>query len=293
MRSPPGVQAVVAKPIAGRNRASANTCGSASPGDHVATRKSRRRILNRQRKLRPRRRPHRRETPRERLERPRHVARRPLYDPDFRPGQILRRGFENRSFLRACGAAEPSVTTPVIITASHLPSPDTVIGAMYAGSFLSSHASMSNGTASAAGLVVGWAAIDRDAIANTDIIANWPVSLCLLGRHVLGGADDPSGHGQAVAGENLGDAEIGQLDEPLGGDQQVGGLQIAMNDAGVVRRLERLADLDGDFDRLLPGNSLFAAHQRHQRFTGDVFHRVVVVFARRRRSRTTRRCADS
>ena len=61
-----------------------------------------------------------------------------------------------------------------------------------------------------------------------------PFSLGLFGRHVLGGADDSAGHGQAIAGEDLGDAEIGQLDDSLGSDQQVGGLQVAVNDAGVV-----------------------------------------------------------
>ena len=48
----------------------------------------------------------------------------------------------------------------------------------------------------------------------------------------------------------LGQAEVEHLHEAIGGDLDVGGLQIAMDDAALVRRLERLGDLPRDRQRL-------------------------------------------
>src|SRR6185437_5947454 len=43
--------------------------------------------------------------------------------------------------------------------------------------------------------------------------------------------------------QQLGDAEIEQLDLAVGGDQHVGGLQVAMHDQGAMGGFDRAADL--------------------------------------------------
>ena len=84
----------------------------------------------------------------------------------------------------------------------------------------------------------------------------------LLRRHVGRGAEDHAGCvlGRAMAHasvksasrrcpgrprriERLGQAEVQHLDGAVGRDLDVGRLQIAMDDAAVVRRLERVGDL--------------------------------------------------
>ena len=74
----------------------------------------------------------------------------------------------------------------------------------------------------------------------------------LLGRHVRGRADHRAGRGLeadvlVVAVEQLGDAEVEQLDElgAVGGrdDDHVVGLEVAVDDADGVRGLEAVADL--------------------------------------------------
>ncbi len=106
----------------------------------------------------------------------------------------------------------------------------------------------------------------------------------LLGAHVGGGAEDDAGRG-GVAGEGgrerqvgalallprLGEPEVEHLDRAVGPDLDVGGLEIAVDDPGVVGGLERLGDLDRDGERLLdrdrpPGDHLvepFALDQLH------------------------------
>ena len=86
-----------------------------------------------------------------------------------------------------------------------------------------------------------------------------PFSLGLLGGHVLGGANDATGHRQAIAGENLGHAKIREFDEPLGRHEQIGRLQVAMNDARVMRRLQCLADVNGNLERPSPGEPQFTS----------------------------------
>ena len=81
----------------------------------------------------------------------------------------------------------------------------------------------------------------------------------LLGCHVAGGSHHLAGHG-AEQGRGhrccpvacrrhlggLGEAEIEDLGVAVFGDEHVGGFQIAMNDAGLVRRTQRLGDLRGE-----------------------------------------------
>ena len=72
----------------------------------------------------------------------------------------------------------------------------------------------------------------------------------LLGRHVVGRTDDTAGHRHLRGAEQLGDAEVQELDLILASQQQVGGFQVAMHDSPVVRVLQGGANLHcqtGDF----------------------------------------------
>ena len=103
----------------------------------------------------------------------------------------------------------------------------------------------------------------------------------LLGRHVGGGAEDHAGrrhggrgdgrrvHGVArradrgLGAQRLGEAEVEHLDGAVVADLDVGGLEVAMDDALLVRGLERLGDLAGDGQRL--GQRDRAAGHEHGR----------------------------
>ncbi len=77
-----------------------------------------------------------------------------------------------------------------------------------------------------------------------------------LRRHVVGRAEDAAGRGEAAARflievddrRLFGQAEVEQLHDAALGDEDVGGLHVAMNDALLVRRVERIGDLDGEVD---------------------------------------------
>ena len=75
----------------------------------------------------------------------------------------------------------------------------------------------------------------------------------LLGRHVSRGSQRSAGGRQRRRVQVLGDPEIGQLDLAVGRDHQVRRLQIAVDDAVLVRVVERVADLDSQLDHLAPG----------------------------------------
>ena len=69
-------------------------------------------------------------------------------------------------------------------------------------------------------------------------------------------ASDPRRASAATRGE----AEVEDLDAAVGGEEDVLRLQVAMDDALLVRRGEAARDLDGDLDRLADGQR--AALQR-------------------------------
>ena len=86
-------------------------------------------------------------------------------------------------------------------------------------------------------------------------------ALSLFGRHVHNRADDQAVHragrardGDGIRGREILDrpreAEIEDLHDPGRRDLDVGWLQVAMHDPVVVRRLQRLGDLPGDWDRV-------------------------------------------
>ena len=92
----------------------------------------------------------------------------------------------------------------------------------------------------------------------------------LLGRHVGGGAEDHAGPSwrtvsvgavveptrQLVHGPiGLGEAEVEHLDRAVRRDLDVRRLEVAVDDALLVRRLERLGDLPRDRQRLVEQES--------------------------------------
>ena len=94
----------------------------------------------------------------------------------------------------------------------------------------------------------------------------------LLGRHVGRGAEDDPGGGPGVgegrglrevgggsrpgtvARPRLGEAEVEDLDLPVGGHLHVGGFEVAVDDALLVGLLEGLGHLLRDGDRLVDGD---------------------------------------
>ena len=97
-------------------------------------------------------------------------------------------------------------------------------------------------------------------------------SLHLLGRHVVRRADDPPRFGQAGILERLGQSEVGDGHAPAAVDENVLRLQVAMNHALLVRRLQPFADLPEDVHGLRKGQPAFAAHHRREVLAGDVLH---------------------
>ena len=98
----------------------------------------------------------------------------------------------------------------------------------------------------------------------------------LLGRHVRGRTHRHAGHGQSgrvvlpdAGPDRLGEAEIGELGRAIGSEQDVGRLDVAVEDPARVEVDERLADLQHHLGRLDPGQALTAVDRR---FEGDAGH---------------------
>ena len=69
----------------------------------------------------------------------------------------------------------------------------------------------------------------------------------LFGREVLGRPQHRLVGGEVVAeGNRLGDAEVADHGAAFGGEQNVGGFDVAMDDAGAVRGAQRVGDLRAD-----------------------------------------------
>ncbi len=92
----------------------------------------------------------------------------------------------------------------------------------------------------------------------------------LLGRDVVGGAQHAAVRGQALVDEHARDAEVGHLGRPLGVDQDVLGLDVAVDDAAVVRGAQRAGDLDRVGDRLGDRQAAQAADALLERLALDV-----------------------
>ena len=92
--------------------------------------------------------------------------------------------------------------------------------------------------------------------------------LDVLGRHVRRRAEQLPGHRHALLVDDLRDAEVGELDEPVVADHDVLGLDVAMDDAELVRVLERARHLAGDHLRDLG--------ERQRRVGEEVLERAAV-----------------
>ena len=69
----------------------------------------------------------------------------------------------------------------------------------------------------------------------------------LFGAHITGGGEEPALDGQVGDhAEVLGEAEIHQHRAAVGTEQDVGGLEVAVDDAALVDRGERTGDLRGE-----------------------------------------------
>ena len=109
----------------------------------------------------------------------------------------------------------------------------------------------------------------------------------LLGRHVGDGAQDGAFlglradglRGVVVAGGcrlgELGEAEVEDFDGAVVGDDDVGGLDVAVDDAGGVGLAQAFGDLDGDAERFVEAQAL-AGDEGVEGFAGDVFHHQTV-----------------
>ena len=96
-------------------------------------------------------------------------------------------------------------------------------------------------------------------------------SLELLGRHVLRRAGLRFASGDA--GRRAGESEVGDLRAAAAVDHHVGGFQIAMEHALVMRGAQARAQLARDFRGLVLRQPADAPQQRRKVFAVDVFHR--------------------
>ncbi len=77
----------------------------------------------------------------------------------------------------------------------------------------------------------------------------------LLGRQVLHRAHDLAGGGQRHLVRDAGDAEVGDLDAAVRGDEEVARLDVAVHETGGVRGLQCRGRLRDDVERLVGGGA--------------------------------------
>ena len=111
---------------------------------------------------------------------------------------------------------------------------------------------------------------EQDAAEGPDVGAavEW-FAFGLFGRHVGGGAENDAGHGAhvtdgrrilQVAGgrialDGFGEAEVENFHDGVGTDFYVGRLQVAVNDAAIVRGFQAFSNLAGDGQRIFEFNA--------------------------------------
>ena len=99
----------------------------------------------------------------------------------------------------------------------------------------------------------------------------------LLGRDELGGADDAAGRRQVRAGEDLGDAEVGELDLAVGGAQDVRRLEVAVDDAVIVDVPQGRADCRAMSSTSRQGSRFCSLQDLVEALALDVLHGVEVM----------------
>ena len=105
----------------------------------------------------------------------------------------------------------------------------------------------------------------------------------LLGRHVVGRAEDVAGLTQPILSiQLLGQAEVGDLRLTIGREQDIGGLEVAMNDAVLMGMLHGAGQLFDQRCRLARGEADVFAKPLRQRTAGQKLERevgIATVFA--------------
>ncbi len=98
------------------------------------------------------------------------------------------------------------------------------------------------------------------------------VALRAFGRQVSGRSDDLAGTGEPRVALADGDPEVGQPSLPVGGDDDVARLDVAMYHAEPVRRVQRVGQGDPDLGDPLDGQAAVALDQGRQRVPLDELH---------------------
>jgi hypothetical protein len=94
----------------------------------------------------------------------------------------------------------------------------------------------------------------------------------LLGREVVRRAEHLAGLGVSRPVDGAGDAEVGELHRAVGHDEDVRGLDVAVDDAGLVGRPEGERGLRHDRPYLARVEGALALDEVGQRLTGDELH---------------------
>ena len=98
--------------------------------------------------------------------------------------------------------------------------------------------------------------------------------LGLLRRHVFGRPHHVAGGRETRIAEQPGDAEVGEFQTAVGGQEQVARLDVAVDDAPVVRVAQRPADVDAHLRHLAPIERASPPQFLLQAVAVDQFHRI-------------------
>ena len=126
------------------------------------------------------------------------------------------------------------------------------------------------------GLFAGQHFVEHDAQRKNVAAAVHRAPLHLLGRHVAGRAHDVRGLLGAAELKNLGSAEVRDLDGVVGGQHQVGGLDVAVNNVAFMGVLQRAAGLVHDAQRAGQGKGMSAIQKSLQALAFHQLHGDVV-----------------